>query len=159
GCEVVTPRDQGCCGALELHSGYDERAKQRARRLIESFERAAVDTIVINAAGCGSTLKSYGYLLRDDPTWRERAERFSQKVRDITELLAELEPVAPYQSLPYRVAYHDACHLRHAQGVWTQPRAVLARIPDLEFVEIPEPEICCGSAGVYILVEPEPARA
>jgi glycolate oxidase iron-sulfur subunit len=158
GCDVVVPPAQGCCGALELHAGFDERALSRARRLISVFERAAVDTVVINAAGCGSSLKQYGYLLRDDSAWRERAEAFSAKVRDISELLAELEPAGAYHDLPYQVAYHDACHLRHAQGVHSQPRAVLARIPKLDLREIAEGEVCCGSAGIYNLVEPEAAR-
>src|SRR5215211_3776428 len=138
GCEVVLPPDQGCCGALELHAGYDVRAIGRARRMIAAFERHPVDTIVINAAGCGSTSKEYGYLLRDDPAWRKRAEAFSARVRDISELLADLEPAAAYNPLPYRVAYHDACHLRHAQGIWSEPRAVLGRVPGLEIVEIAE---------------------
>jgi glycolate oxidase iron-sulfur subunit len=102
-------------------------------------------------------LKEYGYLLRDDPAWRERAEAFSVKVRDISELLADLEPAAVYNPLPYRVAYHDACHLRHAQGIWSQPRAVLGRVPRLEVLEIAEGEICCGSAGIYNLVKPSAA--
>lgn len=157
GCEVVAPPEQGCCGALELHAGYDQRALERARRLIAVFEQVDVETIVVNAAGCGSTLKQYGYLLRDDPDWAERGEAFSAKVRDISEVLAELEPVAAYSPLPYRIAYHDACHLRHAQGVWAQPRQVLGRVPGLELLEIAEPEICCGSAGIYNLLQPAAA--
>jgi glycolate oxidase iron-sulfur subunit len=158
GCEVVVPREQGCCGALELHAGEEERTLARARDLIVVFERARVDTIVINAAGCGSSLKEYGYLLRDDPVWARRAAAFADKVRDITEILAELDPRATYHPLPFRIAYHDACHLRHAQGVFVQPRAVLARIPELEILEIAESELCCGSAGIYNLVQPEAAR-
>jgi glycolate oxidase iron-sulfur subunit len=113
--------------------------------------------VVVNAAGCGSTLKEYGYLLRDDPVYAERAQAFSASVRDISELLAELEPVAPRHPVSLRVAYHDACHLAHAQGVRRQPREVLRAIPGIEVVDIPEAEICCGSAGIYNLVEPEPA--
>ncbi|MFN0073299.1 MAG: (Fe-S)-binding protein [Chloroflexota bacterium] len=158
GCEVVIPTEQGCCGALELHAGEEERTLTRARELIALFERARVETIVINAAGCGSTLKEYGYLLRDEPFWAARARAFSEKVRDISELLFELEPRATYHPLRYRVAYHDACHLRHAQGVYAQPRVVLGRIPELELLEIAESEICCGSAGIYNLVQPEAAR-
>jgi glycolate oxidase iron-sulfur subunit len=158
GCEVVVPPDQGCCGALEFHAGYEQRAMARARRLISVFEQAGLDAIVVNAAGCGSSLKQYGYLLRDDSGWRERAEAFSARVRDISEVLAELEPRADYQPLPYRVAYHDACHLRHAQGVFAEPRAVLRRISELELLEISEAEICCGSAGIYNLLQPEAAR-
>jgi glycolate oxidase iron-sulfur subunit len=157
-CEVIVPGEQGCCGALELHAGEEERTLARARDLIAVFERANVDTIVINAAGCGSTLKEYGHLLRDDPVWAGRAEAFGEKVRDISEILAELEPRATYHPLNYNIAYHDACHLRHAQGVYMQPRAVLSRIPGLEVAEIAESEICCGSAGIYNLVQPEAAR-
>jgi glycolate oxidase iron-sulfur subunit len=158
GCEVVVPPEQGCCGALELHAGEEERTLRRARELIEVFERANVETIVINAAGCGSSLKEYGYLLRDDSLWADRARAFSEKVRDISEILVELEPRATYHPLPYLVAYHDACHLRHAQGVYAEPRSVLSRIPGLEIAEIAESELCCGSAGIYNLVQPEPAR-
>jgi glycolate oxidase iron-sulfur subunit len=158
GCDVVVPPAQGCCGALSFHGGREAEAQAYARRLIDSFEAADVDTIAINAAGCGSTIKEYGYLLRDDPAYAERAHAFAAKVRDVTELLAELEPVATRHPLPLRVAYHDACHLSHAQGVRAQPRAILRGIPQLELLEIPESEICCGSAGTYNLTEPEPAR-
>src|SRR5262249_4240745 len=158
GCDVVMPAGQGCCGALSLHVGREDEGLDFARRLIDRFESVEVDTIVVNAAGCGSTLKEYGYLLRDDPVYAERARRFSAQVRDVTELLAELEPRAPRHPVPLRVAYHDACHLGHAQGVRREPRAVLAAIPGLELLEIPEAEICCGSAGVYNLTEPRPAR-
>src|SRR5579859_4586 len=157
GCDVVVPRGQGCCGALSIHTGREEEGLAFARRLITTFESANVETIVVNAAGCGSTLKQYGYLLRDDPEFAERARAFSAKVRDITEVLAELEPVALRHPLPLRVAYHDACHLSHAQGVRKEPRSVLRSIPGIELVDIPEGEICCGSAGVYNLTEPEPA--
>lgn len=158
GCDVVAPKNQGCCGALSFHSGREEEGLEYARRLIRAFESSNVETIVVNAAGCGSTLKDYGYLLRDDPEYAGRARAFSQKVRDISELLAELEPVAPRHSLPLRVAYHDACHLSHAQGIRRQPRAVLRAIPGIDLVDIPEGEICCGSAGVYNMLEPDPAR-
>jgi len=157
GCDVVVPGDQGCCGALNFHAGREEGGLERARRLIAAFERAGVDTVVVNAAGCGSTLKEYGYLLRDDPEWAERARAFSAMVRDVTELLADLTPVAPRHPLPLRAAYHDACHLGHAQGVRRQPRAILRAIPGLELLDIPEAEICCGSAGIYNLVEPHAA--
>ncbi|HEX5506827.1 MAG TPA: glycolate oxidase subunit GlcF [Thermomicrobiales bacterium] len=157
GCDVVVPRAQGCCGALSFHAGREADGLDYARRLIDAFEAADVDTIVVNAAGCGSTLKEYGYLLRDDPAYAERAAAFSAKVRDVTEFLAELEPVAPRNPVPLRVAYHDACHLGHAQGIRRQPREVLRAIPGLRVLDIPEAEICCGSAGIYNLVEPEPA--
>ena len=159
GCEVVIPRSQGCCGALMLHSGLEADAAEMARRFIDAFEAEAadVDTIVINAAGCGSTLKQYGHLLRDDPVYAERARALAVKCTDISELLDELEPRAPRHPVLLRIAYHDACHLQHAQGVTEEPRRVLRTIPGLELCEIPEADICCGSAGVYNLVEPHTA--
>ncbi|GAA5159341.1 heterodisulfide reductase-related iron-sulfur binding cluster [Pseudonocardia eucalypti] len=157
GCDVLVPRDQRCCGALELHAGREESALARARRTIATFERRGADTVVANVAGCGSSLKEYGALLADDPEWAERAAAFSAKVRDVTELLAELEPVAPRHPVKARVVYHDACHLGHAQGVRAQPRAVLRAVPGVELVELAEAELCCGSAGIYNLVAPEAA--
>lgn len=157
GCEVVIPSDQGCCGALMEHAGEEEMALAYARRMIATMEQADVDTIVINAAGCGSTLREYGHLLRDDPAWADRAAAFARKVRDISEVIDELDPRAPRHPIPARVAYHDACHLAHAQGVRRQPRSVLGEIPGLEVVELSEPDICCGSAGIYNLLEPEAA--
>ncbi|HVU62027.1 MAG TPA: heterodisulfide reductase-related iron-sulfur binding cluster [Mycobacteriales bacterium] len=158
GCEVVAPADQGCCGALSLHSGREPEAVARAKRLIAAFEAAHVDAVVVNAAGCGSSMKEYGRLLAGDPQWAQRAAAFSAKCRDVAELLVELGPVAPRHPLPLVAAYHDACHLSHAQGVRAQPRALLAAIPGLELREIPEADICCGSAGVYNLLNPQPAR-
>jgi glycolate oxidase iron-sulfur subunit len=140
-----------------LHSGLEGDAAAMARKMIALFEAAEVDTIVINAAGCGSTMKEYGHLLRDDPQWAERARAFSAKCRDVAEILCELEPVAPRNELKMRVAYHDACHLRHAQGIFREPRQVLSGIPGLEIAEIAEASLCCGSAGVYNLLQPEPA--
>ncbi|MBV8202072.1 MAG: glycolate oxidase subunit GlcF [Acidobacteria bacterium] len=157
GCEVVIPRRQGCCGALMVHSGREEQALAFARRLIDVFERAAVDTIVINAAGCGSTMKEYGYLLRDDPRYAERAAAFAAKCQDVSEVLAALEPRAVRHPLSLRVAYHDACHLQHAQGVRSEPRRALATIPGLQLLEIPDAALCCGSAGIYNLVQSETA--
>jgi glycolate oxidase iron-sulfur subunit len=159
GCEVITPEDQACCGALMLHSGLDQEAAAKARKLIAAFDSAGVDTIVINAAGCGSTMKEYGHLLREDPVWSARAEAFSAKCKDISEILAELPPRSPLHPLPMHIAYHDACHLRHAQGVFEQPRVLLGRIPELEVATVAEGDICCGSAGVYNLLHPEPANA
>ncbi len=158
GCEVVTPASQPCCGALMVHSGLEEQAASMARAIIELFERQNVDTIVINAAGCGSTMKEYAHLLRDDPAWVERAREFSAKCKDITEILCELEPLAPRHPLRMRIAYHDACHLRHAQGIFRQPRQLLAGIPGLDVAEIGESSLCCGSAGVYNLLQPEAAQ-
>src|SRR5438128_9804941 len=116
GCEVIVPPGQGCCGALMVHAGMEQQALDAARRLIDAFAGAEVDTIVINAAGCGSTMKEYAHLLRDDPEYAERARTLGAKCRDVSEVLAELEPRAPRHSLgaPLRVAYHDACHLQHA---------------------------------------------
>jgi glycolate oxidase iron-sulfur subunit len=158
GCEVVIPRQQGCCGALMVHAGLEEKARAFARRLIDVFERAGVDTIVTNAAGCGSSMKEYGHLLRDDPRYAERARAFAAKCKDISEVLAELEPRAVRHPLPLRVAYHDACHLQHAQGVRAEPRRMLHTIPELELLEIPDAALCCGSAGIYNLVQPEAAQ-
>jgi glycolate oxidase iron-sulfur subunit len=161
GCEVVAPVDQRCCGALSGHAGREEEAIERAKDLVDVFERAGVEVVVANVAGCGSAMKEYVRLLRDDPDYAERAQAFSAKVRDVSEVLHDLmgDGVrAARQSLPYRVAYHDACHLGHAQRVTAQPRAVLRGIPDLTVVDIPEAEICCGSAGIYNLVQPEAAE-
>jgi glycolate oxidase iron-sulfur subunit len=158
GCEVIAPEGQPCCGALMVHSGLDEQAMAMARRMIDLFEQANVETIAINAAGCGSTMKEYGHLLRDDPQWAHRARVFSAKCRDVTEVLCELEPNALRNPLRLRIAYHDACHLRHAQGIYRQPRQLLAGIPGLEVAEIAESTLCCGSAGIYNLLQPEPAQ-
>ena len=157
GCEVVTPKLQGCCGALSVHAGREEEFEGFARKLIDTFEGLELDNIIINAAGCGSTLKEYGYLLRDDPEYAERASRFAEKVKDVTEFIQELGPVAERNPLPVAAAYHDACHLAHAQGVRRQPRQTLKQIPGMEVKEIKEAEICCGSAGIYNMIEPEPA--
>jgi glycolate oxidase iron-sulfur subunit len=159
GCEVVAPAGQPCCGALFVHAGEEAQAMSLARRTIDAFEQAGVDTIVTNAAGCGSNVKEYAHLLRDDPEYAERALEFSAKCKDVTALLAELEPQAKRQPLRMRVAYHDACHLQHAQGVRLQPRSLLSQIPGLELMEIPESAICCGSAGIYNLVQPDAASA
>jgi glycolate oxidase iron-sulfur subunit len=158
GCEVIIPQAQQCCGALMLHSGLDEDASALARTMIAAFEAANVDTIVINAAGCGSTMKEYGHLLRDDPAWAARAVAFSAKCKDIAEILCELPARAPRHPLRMRVAYHDACHLRHAQAIHAEPRQLLATIPGLDVAEIEEASLCCGSAGVYNLLHPEPAN-
>ncbi|MGI8946791.1 MAG: (Fe-S)-binding protein [Ornithinimicrobium sp.] len=158
GCDVVAPREQRCCGALSSHAGREEEAIVRARRLIDTFEASGVDYVVSNVAGCGSAMKEYAVLLRDDPAYADRAATFAGKVRDISELLAQLGPRAQRHPIDARVAYHDACHLRHAQGIVHEPRAVLGEIPQLRVTDIPEPEICCGSAGIYNLVQPEPAE-
>src|SRR5690606_29959124 len=159
GCEVVAPATQGCCGALSLHAGREAEAKEFARRTIDTFERAGVDAVVVNVAGCGSAMKGYGHLLRDDPGYAARAARFSASVRDVSEFLAGLEPLAERHPVRAVVAYHDACHLAHGQGIRRQPRDLLRGIPGLELREIQEPEICCGSAGIYNLLEPDAAQA
>ncbi|MFI1094386.1 (Fe-S)-binding protein [Streptomyces sp. NPDC020917] len=158
GCDVVVPRGQGCCGALSAHAGREGEALDFARRMIEAFEAVQADAIVVNAAGCGSHLKEYSHLLRDEPgDWGERAAALAARVRDVTELLDEIGPVAPRHPLPITVAYQDACHLAHAQGVRAQPRGLLAAIPGLTLRQPAEPELCCGSAGTYNLLHPEPA--
>ncbi len=163
GCDVVIPRDQGCCGALSLHSGRGAEAAGFAHRTIETFERAGVDAIVVNSAGCGSAMKEYAEVLAGDPAWSARAEALSGTVRDFAEFLADLYrtgggPVAARHPLPVRAAYHDACHLAHAQRITAAPRELLGGIPDLELAEIADAGTCCGSAGVYNLVQPEAAR-
>jgi len=159
GCDVVAPADQGCCGALALHAGRLDDARAFARRAIAVFERAGVERIAVNAAGCGSSMKEYGQLLADDAEWAGRARAFAARVRDVSEVVAELgAPRAPRHPIPLRVAYHDACHLAHAQGVRQQPRDLLRSIPGLELLPFGEQDICCGSAGIYNLVEPDTAR-
>jgi glycolate oxidase iron-sulfur subunit len=158
GCGVQSPGRQGCCGALPLHAGRIEQARALARHNIEVFEAAGIDRIAVNAAGCGSAMKEYGELFADDPAWAGRAKAIAEKVRDVTELLAELgEQRAIRRLLAARVLYHDACHLAHGQGVRAQPRALLQGIPGIELLTPAESEICCGSAGIYNLVQPDPA--
>jgi glycolate oxidase iron-sulfur subunit len=157
GCDVVIPAGQGCCGALSLHGGRKQEARQFARQAIETFERAGVDAIVVNAAGCGSAMKEYADLLAGDAAWAGRAAAVSAKVRDLSEFLAALGPGAPRHPLPVTVAYHDACHLAHAQRVTRQPRDLLLAIPGLSLTEIADGGTCCGSAGIYNLVQPAAA--
>jgi glycolate dehydrogenase iron-sulfur subunit len=155
GFEVAAP-PQSCCGALSVHAGRLEEGKAFARRLIEALE--GFDTVVVNAAGCGSHLKELGWLLADDGDWAERAAAFSVRVRDVGELLHEVEPRAARQPLPLRVALQDSCHLRHAQRLPTAARRSLDRIPALEVVEPAEQDLCCGSAGIYNVVQADAAR-
>ncbi|KAA9150415.1 4Fe-4S dicluster domain-containing protein [Amycolatopsis acidicola] len=157
GCEVLVPRDQGCCGALGLHAGREEHAVTKAKRTIETFGGLDVDAVVVNVAGCGSSMKEYAHLLADDPQWSDRAKAFSAEVQDITEFLAGLEPVARRHPIEAKAAYHDACHLGHAQGIRNEPRTLLRTIPGLEVTDLPDAEICCGSAGIYNLVQPDAA--
>jgi glycolate oxidase iron-sulfur subunit len=155
GFDVHAPRRPRCCGALEGHAGLEPGARGLARQTIAAFER--FDHVVVNVAGCGSAMKEYGHLLDDDPAWAERAASFSARVRDVTEFLAERSPRAPRHPLELRVVYHDACHLAHAQGVRDQPRQLLRSVPGLELTEPAGWELCCGSAGLYNLMEPEAA--
>lgn len=158
GCEVVVPPSQGCCGALSVHNGREAEGQDYARALVDAFDDAGVERIVVNAAGCGSTMKEYAELLADDPAYAARAAAFAERVRDVSEVLVELGPVAPRHPLEVTVAYHDACHLAHAQGIRSQPRQLLEAIPGLELKEIAEGDLCCGSAGVYNILNPEPAQ-
>ncbi len=158
GCDVFIPRAQDCCGALATHVGREAESLAAARRLIDSFTGFDLDYIVVNAAGCGSNLKEYGYLLRDDPQYAAKARAFADKCRDVSEILTMLPSQAERHPLVMRAAFHDSCHLLHAQQIRTQPRALLKSIPGLELVELPEANICCGSAGVYNLVEPTTAH-
>jgi glycolate oxidase iron-sulfur subunit len=155
GWEVAAPEAPRCCGSLQLHAGDDGPARALARATIAAFDDC--DVVVANAAGCGSGMKDYAHLLRDDPAWAGRAEAFSGKVRDVSELLAQHEPRATRGRVDLRLAYHDACHLAHAQAVGAQPRELLRAIPGVELVEPADWEICCGSAGIYNIVNPGPA--
>jgi glycolate oxidase iron-sulfur subunit len=173
GCDVVIPYGQSCCGALSLHAGRKNQAQRLAKRVITTFERAGVDVIVVNSAGCGSAMKEYGDLLADDPDWAGRAQALAGRVRDFAEFVAQLTAagptghqaangaggaMAPRHPLPVRAVYHDACHLGHAQGIKAQPRALLAAIPGLTVLETGDGGVCCGSAGIYNLLQPETAR-
>ena len=157
GCDVVIPAGQGCCGALSLHSGRQAEARAFARRTIEVFEQAGVDAVIVNAAGCGSAMKEYADLLAGGSAWAGRAAALSAKVRDFSEFVAELGPAAPRSELKLTVAYHDACHLGHAQRITVQPRSLLRAIPGLTLAELADGGTCCGSAGIYNLVQPEAA--
>jgi glycolate oxidase iron-sulfur subunit len=155
GWEVHAPRTPRCCGALELHAGLRDGAAELAKATIATFE--GYDAVIVNVAGCGSALKAYGHLLGDDPAWARRAARFAERVLDVHELLASRPGGAPRHPLALRLAYHDACHLGHAQGVREQPRALLRSIPGVELVEPAGWEKCCGSAGIYNLTHADAA--
>lgn len=161
GCDVVLPGGQGCCGALHTHGGDMDGGRELARKNIAAMEAAGLDNfeaIIINAAGCGSTLKEYAHMLRDDPAWHARAERFVAKVRDIHEFLAAIVlNTADLKPLPLVVTYQEPCHMAHAQRITTQPRKLLKSIPLLKLIEMQESAMCCGSAGIYNLTEPEMA--
>jgi glycolate oxidase iron-sulfur subunit len=157
GCEVVVPPALGCCGALSLHAGRDGEARRFARAAIAALEQTGADAIAVNSAGCGSSMKEWGHLFAGDLAWAERARAIAAKVKDVSELLAGQPAVAERHPVRLRVAYHDACHLAHAQRIRAEPRALLAAIPGLELVEL-DSDTCCGSAGVHNLLEPESAR-
>jgi glycolate oxidase iron-sulfur subunit len=158
GWEVLVPPRQGCCGALSTHAGRDGESRRLTAALVEQLEATGADWYLVNAAGCGSHLKDLQQLFHGDPAWQERALRFSRRVKDVTEFLAGHPPRSERRPLPARVAYHSPCHLGHAQGVQDPPRALLRAIPGLELVEVPEGDQCCGSAGIYNLVQVEAAN-
>jgi glycolate oxidase iron-sulfur subunit len=154
GCDVVFPPHQICCGALNIHNGESVAAKRMARQNIDAFLDAGVDAIILNAAGCGAAMKEYGYLLRDDPIYAERAKRFSLLVKDASEFLADLGLVGKLASLEMTVTYQDPCHLAHGQRVRSQPRALLQAIPGVKLIEMEGSDRCCGSAGIYNITHP-----
>ncbi|HIE25708.1 TPA: 4Fe-4S dicluster domain-containing protein [Candidatus Poribacteria bacterium] len=155
GCEVITPQKQQCCGALHTLSGIKEPALRLARQNIDIFEKIDVEAIIVNCAGCGAALREYSHLLADDPDYAEKAENFSRRVKDISEFLAEIEVKPPQGEIVHRVTYDDPCHLLHGQKVKEQPRMLLQSIPGLELVELKQADRCCGSAGVYNVLQPE----
>ncbi len=155
GCAVHSPPRQGCCGALQMHTGDRSVARDLARKNIDAFSPLQLDAIIINAAGCGSTLKEYGHLLADDPAYAERAADFAARVKDVSEFLASIDLVPPTRVVPMKVTYQDACHLVHGQGIRNQPRQLLRAIPGLELVEMRDSDVCCGSAGIYNLTHPD----
>jgi glycolate oxidase iron-sulfur subunit len=157
GCEVVVPKRQGCCGALSAHNGRRAEAARFARALIDTMAEADVDTVIVNSAGCGSTMKDYAELLAGDPAYAAKARDFAARTKDIAEFLDELGAAAPRHPLPVTIAYHDACHLSNAQGIRSAPRRLLAAIPGLSIKEIPDGHMCCGSAGIYNLLQPDAA--
>lgn len=159
GCDVYIPPEQGCCGALMTHCGREPDAIKAARKLIDAFDPLNLDYIVVNAAGCGSAVKEYDHLLRDDPAYAAKAQAFAAKCRDVSEVICDLSAQAERKPLPLRIAYQDSCHLLHAQGLRSQPRDMLTSIPGIELLDIAEAGTCCGSAGVYNLLESETARA
>jgi glycolate oxidase iron-sulfur subunit len=159
GCEVITPRDQACCGSLHAHNGEWELAQQLARKQIDQFPPEQFDAIITNAGGCGSHLKHYHKLLNDDPAYRDRATLWDQKVKDIHEWLMEIGIQPPVDNQPLQtVTYHESCHLCHGQKIVSQPRQLLRAIPNLKLVELTESSWCCGSAGIYNIVQPEMAN-
>jgi glycolate oxidase iron-sulfur subunit len=158
GCEVVIPQSQGCCGALSHHQGQEEQAQILARQMIDSFAETEVDAVIINASGCGHTLKEYARILQDDPEYQEKAKEFSSKVKDVQEFLAQVgltAKLSPLQEAPLTLVYQDACHMLHGQKISIQPRHLLRQIPGVQLREPIDAALCCGSAGVYNILQPE----
>lgn len=155
GCEIVVPKEQGCCGALHVHNGYSDAARRMALRNMDVFEKAGVDVVVVNSAGCGSTMKEYSGLFEPGSPDYHRAETFSAKVKDVSEVICDLLPHARFNTLDLTVTYHDACHLAHGQKIRKQPRNMLSAIPGLVMKPLKESDHCCGSAGVYSFTQPE----
>jgi glycolate oxidase iron-sulfur subunit len=155
GCEVVVPHGQGCCGALHVHAGLRDEARGLARRNIDALAEGGYDAILTNAAGCGAALKEYGELLEGDPDYAARAREFSGRMRDVTEFLAAIELNRKMHPLPVTVTYQDSCHLAHGQRIRTAPRKLLEAVPGLTLREMPLSDVCCGSAGIYNVVQNE----
>ncbi|QDZ38571.1 (Fe-S)-binding protein [Euhalothece natronophila Z-M001] len=161
GCEVVIPKTQGCCAALPAHQGQENQAQALAKQMIDSFADTEVDAIIINAAGCGHTLKEYGHILEDDPEYKEKAQAFANKVKDVQEFLAEVgltAELSPLQDDTLDIVYQDACHLLHGQQISLQPRQLLKQIPGVKLHEPIDAALCCGSAGVYNMLQPKVAE-
>ncbi len=159
GCEVTVPGEQTCCGALHVHSGLPEDARVLARKNVDALAAGNYDAIITNAAGCGSTLKEYGDLLEHDAAYAAKGREFASRVRDVTEFLASFDWNKNFGSLPVNVTYQDSCHLAHGQKIKAAPRKLLRSVPGLQFREMPLADQCCGSAGIYNVVQPEMATA
>lgn len=161
GCEVVIPKSQGCCAALPAHQGQTQQAQALARQMIDSFADTNVDAVIINAAGCGHTLKEYHHILEDDPDYQDKARQFVAKVKDVQEFLMEIgitTPLSPLHQQDLKIVYQDACHLLHGQKISAQPRQMLRQIPGVRLQEPIDAALCCGSAGVYNMLQPEVAN-
>lgn len=161
GCQVVIPKSQGCCGALPHHQGEEDQARSFAKQMIDSFDIENVEYVLINASGCGHTMKEYGHLLKDDKDYAHRAAEFVKKVRDVQEFLAEVgltSPLSALQTEPLSIVYQDACHMIHGQKITSQPRKLLKQIPGVTLKEPIDAALCCGSAGVYNIFQPEIAE-
>lgn len=161
GCDVVVPKQQGCCGALSHHQGQEDQAKTLARQMIDTFADTQVDAVLINASGCGHTLKEYAHILQDDPEYAEKAKAFVTKVKDVQEFLSEVgltAKLSPLQDEPLTMVYQDACHMLHGQKISVQPRQLLRKIPGVQLREPIDAALCCGSAGIYNILKPEVAE-